>query len=370
MYWKYFLLPGTIFIIERIYRYYISSRTVSIISITNMKGNVISIEFDKSVFPNGYKEGQYCYIKCPPVSEHQWHPFTISSAPGDDTVTFHIKVMGRNSWTRKVLEYFSAMGPLDSSYFELADSGSKGVQVGKSTGPLGEKMLQVYGPHSAPTQHAPEYMVDIIIGSGIGVTPVSSTMQEVVYHRWAYNIGDSNPEHAYFVWVCSHKELESFRWMMRIVKECQDEVEHLRKKSPHAMNSKTFEVHIFVTSVPEGQKSASDLQIEDDVGFWGRPRKPRRGIEKSPSLFSEEDLYKGMLAPPKGSPLQIGDVRIYNSRPAWNKIFEPISQRHSAQKVGVMFCGNPQIGADLRGACRKYTNMQGEQGFVLHKENF
>ncbi len=35
----------------------------------------------------------------PAVSLVQWHPFTVSSAPSDETRTFHIKDMGAGTWT-------------------------------------------------------------------------------------------------------------------------------------------------------------------------------------------------------------------------------------------------------------------------------
>lgn len=368
-YWKWFILPGAIYMAERIYREYSAYQTVSIVSITNMKNNVISIEFSKAAFPNGYLEGQYCYIQCPSISRGQWHPFTISSAPGDPTVTLHIKILGKNSWTRQLADYFAFMGPKNASYFELADVGAGGVQIGKTTGPSGERMLVVYGPHSAPTQHCPEYPVDIIAGSGIGVTPVSATMQQIVFYRWKYNIGDSNPDHAYFAWVCNYNELEYFRWMVRTVKECQDEVFDLRLKSPDTMGVKTFEVHIYLTSAPETMKPQT-VEVDDDIGFWGRPRKPNKGVQKAPEQFSEVEIYEAMLNCPKGKPTIIGDIHIYNGRPKWEELFRTVSERHLASNVGVAFCGNPKIGDDLQKNCREFTRPDANQFFVLHKENF
>lgn len=49
--------------------------------------------------------GQYVYLNVPAVSSLEWHPFTISSAPTDSTTTHHIKVMGGlngGQWTAKL----------------------------------------------------------------------------------------------------------------------------------------------------------------------------------------------------------------------------------------------------------------------------
>lgn len=68
-----------------------------------MKGNVIAIGFDrKSAFPNGYKEGQYLYLNAPHVSEGEWHPFTISSAPQvNSRVIGHVCLNAKCTFRRK-----------------------------------------------------------------------------------------------------------------------------------------------------------------------------------------------------------------------------------------------------------------------------
>ena len=49
--------------------------------------------------------GQYVYVNIPAVSSLEWHPFTISSSPTDSTTIHHIKVMGGlngGQWTAKL----------------------------------------------------------------------------------------------------------------------------------------------------------------------------------------------------------------------------------------------------------------------------
>jgi NADPH oxidase len=366
-YWKWFIVPGTIYIFERIYREYAAYQTVPLISVTNMDGTVLSIEFSKTAMPNGYLEGQYVFLNAPWISKGQWHPFTISSAPQEETVTIHIRVQGEKSWTRQLRDYLTLFGPDGASYFELADQTDKGVFLGKKFGPSGEKILRLYGPHAAPTQHVPEYPVDMIVGSGIGVTPVCSTIQSIVYHRWKFNIGTSYPDHAYFVWVCSHRDIDYFRWMIRIVKECQDEIYNMRSKND-ALAGKTFEVHVYVTSAPDNAVAEVPV-VDDDILFWGKPRKEDRNVAKTEGPFTEVDLYMTMKAPPKED-VHMGDVIIHNGRPDWDTIFTTVSDRHIANPIGVAFCGNPRIGKDLKRMCKNHTNVERRTFFTLHKENF
>ena len=43
------------------------------------------------------RPGQYTFVNVPAVASTEWHPFTITSAPGDPFVSVHIRVVG--DWT-------------------------------------------------------------------------------------------------------------------------------------------------------------------------------------------------------------------------------------------------------------------------------
>ncbi|MBA0678517.1 hypothetical protein Goari_019858, partial [Gossypium aridum] len=59
-------------------------------------GNVLALHMSR---PRGfrYKSGQYIFVNCDVVSPFEWHPFSITSAPGDDYVSVHIRTLG--DWT-------------------------------------------------------------------------------------------------------------------------------------------------------------------------------------------------------------------------------------------------------------------------------
>jgi NAD(P)H-flavin reductase len=185
-YWPYIIAPGALYFLERLLRIYRANQRVVVLSATIMD-DVFSLEFAKEgVFASPYKEGQYIFLNSPPISLVQWHPFTISSAPEEKTVTVHIRVSVDGSWTKELCAYVSAMGPKGKPYFGLDRQGPQGKLAGKVLGPDGKQMLCIDGPHSAPTQHVSEYSTALIIGAGIGATPVSATLKSVVFHRWKY----------------------------------------------------------------------------------------------------------------------------------------------------------------------------------------
>ena len=40
------------------------------------------------------RAGQYIFLSCPEISYFQWHPFTLTSAPEEDYISIHIRVVG------------------------------------------------------------------------------------------------------------------------------------------------------------------------------------------------------------------------------------------------------------------------------------
>jgi len=369
-YWMYCIPCLTIYAAERALRMYRSSLPVAVLSVSLMD-EVLSLEFAKegSVFEfEPYKEGQYVFLLAPSCSRVQWHPFTISSAPQEATVTVHIRVLGEGSWTRGLMQYMSALGPKGKSLIQLDRMGPSGKVPGKILGPDGRALIQIDGPMSAPCQHIGEYSTVMVIGAGIGATPVSSCLKSIVFHKWRVNIGECFPAHAHFMWVCAWRDIDAFRWLIRTIKEAQDEVVHMRATSAASMANKTFSFHIFMTSVPKGAQPVS-VVVDDALGFWGREVQATK-LDKTRAPFDEIDLYKVMKCP-QGPHTQLTDVHVWEGRPRWADRFAAVAAATPNQAVGVTFCGNPLIAKDLRKQCYYVNKSRPENAlFKLHKENF
>ena len=372
--YKYFIIvPGTLYIAERILRYHRSRQAISVLSITLM-GDVLSLEFDKNGLLSNYKEGQYLYLQAPSVSKLQWHPFTISSAPQEKSVTVHIRVQGEGSWTRRLTDYMSSMGERGKSYIQLDRMGVGGVVHGKVLGPDGRQLIRIDGPHSAPTQHIGEYSNVMVVGAGIGATPLSSCLSSVVFHKWKYTVGQCYPSHAHFYWVCAHRDIDAFRWLIRRIKECQDEVHHLRQTTT-TMRDKSFSVHIFLTSVPKSPPEVRD--VDTGVGYWGVPAVDRH-MNVQGVAWTEMELYREMKCPRKGNYSKWNDVHLYMGRPDWRARFDDLHNTGViTSDIGVLYCGNPMIANDLRKNCHHFNQLRtapqshtSNSLFKLHSENF
>ncbi|MES1907663.1 MAG: hypothetical protein MHM6MM_000739 [Cercozoa sp. M6MM] len=373
--WKAISGPLFLYVCERILRKWKGSQPAVVLSVTHMSGNgVFCVEFAKEgVFATRdgrepYKEGQYMFINCPYVSEHQWHPFTISSAPGEDSVTLHIRVMKEGSWTAQVEDFFRLMGPIDATTLELKRHTKDGLLPGQITGPDGRPILRVDGPHSAPTQHVRSYKSAMIVGAGIGVTPLCSTLKSIVHYTWPYSIGEGYPQNATFVWVCAHRDVDNFRWMCRIIKECANTIASLRQNSPETMRNKNFEFHVYITSPPPDARDPNPV-IDDDVGFWGQKRKLKDEEQFRVSCgWDELALYKALKNPARYE--SVGDIQVHSGRPNWDVHFQEMANRHRGEKTAVAFCGNPMIAADLATKCHQYSDQASGTYLTLHKENF
>lgn len=354
-FWYWFIGPGLFYAVERTFREIGSRKPVTLLSCVHMD-KVFVLELARSgPFAKEMKEGQYCFIMCPYISKSEWHPFTISSAPQEESVTFHIRMQGKGSWTRELQEYLKLMSPVrNGAYCKfMTNQGTEQVQ-GKVFGPDTNPIFRIHGPLSAPTQHLPEYCADMIIGSGIGVTPLCASLNSIVHHRWRLFVGKAYPDDATFWWVCAYQDIDSFRWFLRVIKEAQDQICDMRDKQVDLMRTKFFQIHVFVTSIPKGDNSAAAIIPEptDDTAFWGRPTLDNANVRRVQGPFLEMDLLQVMKNPPKGQVIQMGDVFIYGDRPDWNRHFQGVADRHKTDDVGVLFCGNPIIGDDLAACCK------------------
>lgn len=69
-----------------------------------------------------YKSGQWVRIACLALGTTEYHPFTLTSAPHEDTLSLHIRVAG--PWTTRLREIYSApTGDRCARYPKVPDPG-------------------------------------------------------------------------------------------------------------------------------------------------------------------------------------------------------------------------------------------------------
>lgn len=156
-YATYFPAACCLWVLDAALRYVITLRKVNA-RVEILPGDVIRIQFDKSF---NYESGQYCFLMIKEISLFEFHPFSLSSCPEDAQTSFHIRELG--DWTKKLGEY-------------IRESGTKG-----------ELTLDIYveGPYGSSSINLEDtnYQVVMLISGGIGITPMHSIYNHLVYQQ-------------------------------------------------------------------------------------------------------------------------------------------------------------------------------------------
>jgi hypothetical protein len=380
-----------------------------------------------------HREGQYLYLNCPAIN-NEWHPFTISSAPGDlgngprisldngeevievprpkglpkeerwnkfcpiskdytkintsqlldkhetgynDFVSVHIKVHGlelphAKTWTRKLKEYFELMHPQGTFPFYFSHRDDRGdLIVGRQFGPDGGQILRVDGPHSAPSEHYSEYSTSMVIGAGIGLTPCASILTALLKYQWKKNF---SPEILHFYWMVRQADIDSYQWLIHQIAELEYGLKHAREQNQIGPQY-YCEINVYVTGAKKEPVPVPELKQKESLLQSGKT---------NPS-FRAQKLYAMMMNPPsksssqvelqngpnaKTAPNRLQDCWMWNGRPNWEAIFKQNKKQRQHNSIGVCFCGAAVIGKDLEVCCKKYSSVEEDCLFNLHKENF
>ncbi|XP_026221875.1 NADPH oxidase 5 [Anabas testudineus] len=104
-FWKWFVVPGLIFLLEKIVGVAVSRMGgLYIVEVNLLPSKVTHLVIRRPQFFH-FKPGDYVYINIPVIAKYEWHPFTISSAPEQsDSLWLHVRSMGQ--WTNRLYEYF------------------------------------------------------------------------------------------------------------------------------------------------------------------------------------------------------------------------------------------------------------------------
>ncbi|XP_022944089.1 putative respiratory burst oxidase homolog protein H [Cucurbita moschata] len=286
--------------------------------------------------PEGFKyeSGMYLFVKCKDISKFQWHPFSITSAPGDDYLSLHI--LNQGDWTSELMNRF---GKACSAEDEMKRGG---IVRQERTNDLRSSdkypHILIKGPYGAPAQNYKNYDILLLIGLGIGATPMISILKDLLNHvktnapqNTEKNSSCSNktpkvPKRAYFYWVT--KTQESFEWFKGIMNDVA-EYDNGKEK------------------VIEMNNHLSCMQKEGD------PRSVFITILQN--IQTEKDIISGSR------------IRARYGRPDWKKVFTDLKTKHKDCNIGVFYCGKSphRPFADL---CRNYSD--GSTKFHFHHENF
>ncbi|XP_071098234.1 NADPH oxidase 5-like [Haliotis cracherodii] len=387
-FWKWFLVPGAMFFLEKLFRSKLIKRmrygNTFITEINLLPSKVTHLVITKPPKMK-FRPGDYLFLQIPDIAKHEWHPFTISSAPElEDKLWLHVRSAGH--WTNRLHDYFYTldrnMG--DQSHLQgYVNKGFAGSPVrlqsyksiivdmkptcGKSppTATEGkprnimesrsasyllprkvhkEMQVQCYidGPYGTCSRAIFETEHAVLIGSGIGVTPYASILQSIMYRFKAYkrccpscthSWYDEVPPHVMnlkkvdFIWI--NRDQESFEWFVSLLTQLEME------QAMEGGLGNFLEMHMYMTAaLNKTDLKGISLQMALDL------------IHKK----QDKDLLTGLK------------TRTHPGRPDFGKLFAEIAKQNKGH-VKVFFCGSPLLSKTIKQHCESF-------GFGFSKENF
>ncbi|CAG8613949.1 7355_t:CDS:2 [Ambispora leptoticha] len=234
----YWLSLGFIlYIIDRIIRFIIGYKETNIISIKALEGGVTRVTFTRQM---NYKPGQYVFVHFPQLSKLQWHPVSLSSAPR----------LTESGEQHHAMIHLKASGDFTESLFDLVRSSNEGNLPMPIT-------MRVEGPYGRPSLNFEDFKTVVLIGGGIGVTPIMSLLQDLV-DRQVTGIPITT-QSIFFIWTVPN--LVSYTWFESEIQEVQDKFSSLPTEI-YRLNIK-----IFVTRSKEILPADTTLLIQGRPSF-------------------------------------------------------------------------------------------------------
>lgn len=321
VFWQYWMYGGFIYLAERVAREVRGRHKTYISKVVQHPSNVLEIQIKKEHTKT--RAGQYIFLCCPEVSLWQYHPFTLTSAPEEDYISIHIRMVG---------DFTKALGKALGCDLDKRKTGPKDTSQVLGIGPdqvndvdpaLRRVLPRVFidGPFGSASEDVFKYDTAVLVGAGIGVTPFASILKSIWY-RMNYPQKKTRLRKVYFFWVC--RDMGSFEWFRSLLLaiEAQD-------------MDNCIEIHTYLTQKVK-EDDATNIMINDVGG--------------------EKDAVTGLRAPTNFG------------RPNWGAVFKGIRKIHSPGASGVFFCGPKGLGSSLHLKCNEYSDP--DWSYVWGKENF
>ncbi|HEV8548672.1 MAG TPA: EF-hand domain-containing protein [Polyangiaceae bacterium] len=220
VFWAWAAIPLVLFVVDRLWRLRQSESEARVLECTPLASSVTRLTLEKPAdFTFG--PGDYVFLRLPELARHEWHPFTISSAPERDVLTLHVR----------------GLGNFTQALYRLAEERSRRSEPPLLTayldGPFGTASARIFSARRA-----------VLIGAGIGVTPFASVLESIVLRRQA---GVGSLEKVAFYWL--NRDARSFEWFAELLADLERrDVDNL------------VSIHIFMTG-GRGDSTAMVLNL-------------------------------------------------------------------------------------------------------------
>ncbi|KAK3106022.1 hypothetical protein FSP39_011167 [Pinctada imbricata] len=306
MFFVYFIGPAILFTVDKMISLSRKKTQLAVIKAEKLPSDITFIEFKRpSKFD--YKSGQWVRVACLSQGRNEYHPFTLTSAPHEETLSLHIRAVG--PWTWNVRQEFDPENHRDTAY----------------------PAVYLDGPYGAGQQDWYQYEVSVLVGAGIGVTPYASILKDFVHMASIRNMYKMKCKKLYFVWITGSQR--HFEWLLDIIREVE-EVDEMGLVS----------VDIFITQFFQNFDLRTAMLYICEEHFQ--------------KLSGGRSVFTGLKA------------ATHFGRPQLSEMFQALHRSHpTVKKIGVFSCGPPGVTKSVEKGCIDASNAT-RALFEHHFENF
>ncbi|XP_029431072.1 dual oxidase 2-like isoform X1 [Rhinatrema bivittatum] len=208
----YLIVPAIIYLGDKLMSLSRKKTELSVVKAELLPSGVTHLKFQRPQ-DFDYKSGQWVRIACLSLGTNEYHPFTLTSAPHEETLSLHIRVAG--PWTTRLRELYSP-----ESVAELT----------------GYPKIYLDGPFGEGHQEWNKFEVSVLVGGGIGVTPFASILKDLVFKSSVNS--KILCKKIYFIWVT--RTQRQFEWLADIIREVEENDKN-----------ELVSVHIYITQLAE-----------------------------------------------------------------------------------------------------------------------
>ncbi|XP_034541530.1 dual oxidase 1 [Notolabrus celidotus] len=300
----YLIPPALLFLLDKLISLSRKKSEIPVLRAELLPSGVTHLEFKR---PQGfvYRSGQWVRIACLMLGTDEYHPFTLTSAPHEETLSLHIRAVG--PWTSQLRELYT-----EENVLEL--------------GALPKLYLD--GPFGEGHQEWTDFEVSVLVGGGIGVTPFTSILKDLVFKSSAKS--KFQCKKVYFIWVT--RTQRQFEWVSDIIREVEE-----------MDTQELVSVHIYITQVAEKFDLRTTMLYVCERHF---------------QKVCNRSLFTGLRS------------ITHFGRPPLVSFLSSLQEVHpKVAKIGVFSCGPPGLTKNVEKACQQ-MNKRDQAHFIHHYENF
>lgn len=300
----YLIPPALLFLLDKLISLSRKKVEIPVVRAELLPSGVTHLEFKR---PQGfvYRSGQWVRIACLMLGTDEYHPFTLTSSPHEETLSLHIRAVG--PWTSQLRELYTEECLLELGAYPK---------------------LYLDGPFGEGHQEWIDYEVSVLVGGGIGVTPFTSILKDLVFKSSIKS--KIQCKKVYFIWVT--RTQRQFEWVSDIIREVEE-----------MDTQELVSVHTYITQVAEKFDLRTTMLYVCERHFqkvWNR------------------SLFTGLRSV------------THFGRPPFVSFFSSLQEVHpEVGKMGVFSCGPPGLTKNVEKACQQ-MNKKDQAHFIHHYENF